>query len=315
MKFLKKLKEIQGDASFRRFYRNKKNNSIIVLANKEKNKNLLVYDAVNKILIRNGILAPKLLNQKYHKNFIEIQDLGTKTIYQLLNQKKIDTYLILKKVIRILNNVQLIKDKTIKNFKNQLYVVKEYHNQVLYNEAKLFCDWYVPKKLSKSKSIKFNKQFKKEVNFLLSKLNYKNDTFVHRDFHVSNFMYINNKIGIIDSQDALIGNKAYDLASLIDDVRFKTSNELKGKVYDYYLKTNKKIEVKKFKNDFEILSVLRNLKIIGIFERLASRDNKKQYLKLIPYAWEMIDYRICDNNIFHNFMLLIKNNFPKNLIK
>ena len=89
MKFLKKLKEIQGDASFRRFYRNKKNNSIIVLANKEKNKNLLVYDAVNKILIRNGILAPKLLNQKYHKNFIEIQDLGTKTIYQLLNQKKL----------------------------------------------------------------------------------------------------------------------------------------------------------------------------------------------------------------------------------
>ena len=315
MNFLKKLKEIKGDASFRRFYRNKKNNSIVVVANKEKNKNLLIYDSINKILIKNKILAPKLLNQQYHKNFIEIQDLGTKTIYQLLNQKKIDTYLILKKVIRILNNVQLIKDKTIKNFKNQLYVVKEYHNQVLYNEAKLFCDWYVPKKLSKSKNIKFNKQFKKEVNFLLSKLNYKNDTFVHRDFHVSNFMYTNNKIGIIDSQDALIGNKAYDLASLIDDVRFKTSNKLKGKVYNYYLKTNKKIEAKKFKNDFEILSVLRNLKIIGIFMRLASRDNKKQYLKLIPYAWEMIDYRICNNNIFQSFMLLIKNNFPKNLIK
>jgi len=315
MNFLKKLEEIKGDASFRRFYRNKKNNSIVVVANKEKNKNLLIYDSINKILIKNKILAPKLLNQKYHKNFIEIQDLGTKTIYQLLNQKKIDSYLILKKVIGILNNVQLIKDKKIKNFKNQLYIVKEYHNKVLYNEAKLFCDWYVPKKLSKSKSIKFNKQFKKEVNFLLSKLNYKNDTFVHRDFHISNFMYANNRIGIIDSQDALIGNKAYDLASLIDDVRFKTSNKLKDKVYDYYLKTNKKIEVKKFKNDFEILSVLRNLKIIGIFMRLASRDNKKQYLKLIPYAWEMIDYRICNNNIFQSFMLLIKNNFPKNLIK
>ena len=315
MNFLKKLKEIKGDASFRRFYRNKKNNSIIVVADKEKNKSLLIYDSINKILIKNKILAPKLLNQKYHKNFIEIQDLGTKTIYQLLNQKKIDTYLILKKVIRILNNVQLIKDKTIKNFKNQLYVVKEYHNQVLYNEAKLFCDWYVPKKLSKSKSIKFNKQFKKEVNFLLSKLNYKNDTFVHRDFHVSNFMYINNKIGIIDSQDALIGNKAYDLASLIDDVRFKTSNKLKNKVYDYYLKTNKKINIKKFKNDFEILSVLRNLKIIGIFMRLAVRDNKKKYLKLIPYAYEMINYRASQSIIFDNLMLLLKLNFPRLLNK
>ena len=32
-------------------------------------------------------------------------------------------------------------------------------------------------------------------------------------------MLVNGKIGVIDSQDALIGNKAYDLASLIDDVR------------------------------------------------------------------------------------------------
>ena len=42
-------------------------------------------------------------------------------------------------------------------------------------------------------------------------------------------MLIKNQIGVIDSQDALIGNKAYDLASLIDDVRFKTSNSLKNK--------------------------------------------------------------------------------------
>ena len=40
-------------------------------------------------------------------------------------------------------------------------------------------------------------------------------------------MMVKNKIGIIDSQDALIGNKAYDLASLIDDVRFKTSKKFK----------------------------------------------------------------------------------------
>ena len=38
----------------------------------------------------------------------------------------------------------------------------------------------------------------------------------------------------------------------------------------------------KFKNDFEILSVLRNLKIIGIFTRLSKRDKKNKYLKLIP---------------------------------
>ena len=69
--------------------------------------------------------------------------------------------------------------------------------------------------------------------------------------------------------------------------------------------------MEKFKKDFEILSVLRNLKIIGIFMRLAVRDNKKKYLKLIPYAWELINHRIKEQNEFNNLMLLLKNNFPK----
>ena len=311
MKFLKKFKKIQGDASFRKFYRNKKNNSIVVVANKQKNKNLLTYDAINKILIKNKILAPKLLNQNYSSNYIEIQDLGNETIFQLLKKKKINRYFIFKKIIKNLNKLQSIKDKKIKNFKNRLYKVKEYNNNILFNETKLFCDWYVINKLSKKRSIKFNYKFKKEVKFLLSKLNYKNDTFVHRDFHVSNLMYLNNKIGVIDGQDALIGNQAYDLASLIDDVRFKTSNKFKEKVYNYYLKTNKKIKLKKFSIDFEILSVLRNLKIIGIFMRLAERDNKKKYLKLIPYAWKMIDYRANKSKVFDNLIFLLKKNFPK----
>ena len=45
--------------------------------------------------------------------------------------------------------------------------------------------------------------------------------------------------------------------------------------------------------------------------RLAIRDNKKKYLKLIPYAWKMINHRIKKQNEFNNLMLLLKKNFPK----
>ena len=124
-------------------------------------------------------------------------------------------------------------------------------------------------------------------------------------------MLYKKNIYLIDNQDAVYGNIAYDLASLIDDVRFKTSNKFKEKVYNYYIKTNKKINLEKFNRDFLILSVLRNFKIIGIFMRLAKRDDKKKYLKLIPYAWELIDYRMSQNKIFDNLFLLIRNNFPK----
>ncbi len=311
MKSFAKLKKIKGDASFREFYRNRENKSIIVISKKEKLKNLLIYDAINKILIKNKILAPNLLSENYINNYIEINDLGDHTLFQVLKNQKNNKFVIFKKIIKILNKIQLIKDKKVKNFKNKLYKVQEYNNKILLDETKLFCDWYTPKILPEVKRIKFNKKFKLEIKNLLTTLNYKNVTFVHRDFHVSNLMYHNKKIAVIDSQDALIGNRAYDLASLIDDVRLKTSNELKEKVFKFYVKTNKKINLEKFKKDFEILSVLRNLKIIGIFMRLAVRDNKKKYLKLIPYAWEMINHRIKKQNEFNNLMLLLKNNFPK----
>ena len=74
MKNSKDLKKIKGDASFRTFYRSKKNNSIVVYAKKEKKKNLLIYDAVNKILIKNRISAPNLISHDYKKNFIEIKN-------------------------------------------------------------------------------------------------------------------------------------------------------------------------------------------------------------------------------------------------
>jgi len=316
MKLLKDFQEIRGDASFRKFYRNAKKNSIIVFAKKEKIKNLLIYDSINKLLIKNNIIAPKLLSQNYKKNYIEIQDLGKKTIYQIFLKNKKNQYSIFKKVINSLNKIQLIKDKKIKNFKSKFYLIKDYKNKILLDEAGLFSHWYVPKKLNKKKINKFKRKFNQEIRQLTLKLNFKNDTFVHRDFHVSNLIINSkNQIGLIDNQDALIGNKAYDLASLIDDVRYKTSNSFKDKVFNYYLKTNKKIDEDKLKNDFDILSVLRNLKIIGIFMRLAERDKKRKYLKLIPYAWKMIDNRISKNKKFINLKLLLASNFPKFITK
>ena len=307
----KELKEIKGDASFRKFYRNKKNHSIVVYSKKEKLKNLLIYDSINKILIKNKILAPKLLSHSYKNHLIEVEDLGDDTVFKILEKKKINKELIFKKIFKTLSKLQSIKDKQVINFKNQKYKVKKYDNKILSNEANLFSEWYAPRKLKSFKSRNFEKKYKKEVKNLLLKLKFKNDTFVHRDFHISNLIYFKNNIALIDSQDALIGNRAYDLASLVDDVRLKTSNKFKNKVLNFYLKKFQKNNTEKFVNDFEILSIVRNLKIIGIFMRLAIRDNKKKYKKMIPYAWQMINYRMKNNIEFKNLKCLLKSNFPK----
>ena len=87
-----KLSLIEGDASFRIFYRIASNNSskIIVFAKKEKYKNLIAYSAVNKFLRNNNILAPKLYSHNYSKGLIVIEDFGNMSFYKLLLKKKIN---------------------------------------------------------------------------------------------------------------------------------------------------------------------------------------------------------------------------------
>ena len=311
---LKNLTKIKGDASFRKFFRKKDNDrsSVIVYAKKEKFKNLIIYDSINKILIKNKILAPALYNENYNQHYIEIQDFGDETILKILRRNNNNLFDYFKKAIRLLNRIQQIKDIKVETFKNKVYKIPKYDDRILIKEANLFCDWYAKKNLSKIKRNKFSREFKKIIKTLISNLKLRNNIFVHRDFHVSNLMLVKNQIGVIDSQDALIGNKAYDLASLIDDVRFKTSKKLKKKIFNLYIKKQKKLEIPKIKNDFEILSILRNLKIIGIFTRLAMRDGKKEYLKLIPYTWQIINMRINENILFENLNNLLKENFKKN---
>ena len=105
---MKNLIKIKGDASLRKFFRKKNDNftSIIVFAKKEKFKNLLVYDAINKILNKNKILAPILYNENYSKNYIEIQDFGNETIFDRLNKKRSDKLGHFKKIINLLNKIQ-----------------------------------------------------------------------------------------------------------------------------------------------------------------------------------------------------------------
>jgi len=310
------LKKIKGDASFRFFYRkmNSKRNSIIVYAIKEKKKNLLIYDAINKLLIANKILAPKLYEENYKKNFIEIEDFGDDTVFKLLKKignNKINLY---KKSIDLLSKIQKIKQNKIKNFNSKNYKIPIYKDNKLFKETKLFSEWYAKKYISKKKFSIFNIEVNKQIKYLVSNLKLKNDTLVHRDFHVSNLMKYGNELATIDTQDAQIGNRAYDLASLIDDVRFKSNKKLKDNIYNYYLKLNKKkINNINLLNDFEILSIIRNMKIIGIFTRLAVRDKKEKYLKLIPYAWRLIELRIKNNKIFYDLKKILDLNFPKKI--
>ena len=309
MKF--KIVPIKGDASFRSFYRlvlNQKS-KILVLSKKEKYKNLVAYSAINKFLNKNKILSPRLYAHSYKKGIIVIEDFGNISFYNVLSVRK-NKFKIYKKLVDLLIKIQKIKPKRkVKNFFGKLHLIREYTPQQLHKESDLFFDWYLPLLFKKKKVNLIKKKTKKILSALYGRLNLANSIFVHRDYHSQNLMKIGGKIGVIDSQDALIGNPSYDLVSLIDDVRLKTSKKLKRKIYNYYIKKNI-YNSKKFSEDFNILSVQRNLKIIGIFSRLFERDKKAQYLKFIPYTWQLLGMRM-ESKIFNDLRNIFDNYIPK----
>ena len=312
-----KLKKISGDASFREFYRVKKNNktSIKVFARKEQYKNLIVYSVVNKILNSYNILSPKLLKDYYKDNMIEITDLGDKSFYDYIKNKKnkLKDY---KKLIELIIKLQKIKLKNQYYFSGKKIKFTKYSLSHLHKESDLFFDWHLKYCSKNLKLRKIKKILRKELNNIYKKLSFKNNCFTHRDFHASNIMMTKNRLSLIDSQDAIIGNPLYDVASLIDDVRIKMSKNLQDNLFKHYIQKSKfKVKDQSYlKNDFDILSVQRNLKILGIFVRLYKRDKKPNYLRYLPHTWALLERRM-RNPIFNKLNLLFKKHLPLKKLK
>ena len=306
-----KLEKVAGDASFRQFYRIqiKGKAYIFIHCTKEKKNNLEIYASVNSFLISNKIVAPKLFKIDLKSNYMVIEDFGN-TSYRDILYKKNNQLKYYKKIVDTLINIQKIKI----NSKSKKIIPKIYSKKILTKESNLFFQWYVPTHIPKKNLAIFTKKAKKSLSKIFTKIKGSNKFFVHRDFHVSNLMDYKNKVGIIDSQDALVGNNAYDILSLIDDVRIKTTLKLKKQIFNYYTsKASKKLMIssKILQDDFDILSVQRSLKIIGIFYRLYLRDGKKKYLSYIPYTWSLLHLRL-KNPIFDEFNKILNDYLPAN---
>ena len=300
-----KIKQIKGDASFRKYFRiyNKNKSYILASAETEKKSNILNYVLINKFLNKQSIKAPIVLDFEYKSGLALLEDFGNKTYLQLVKNSKNKLY-IYKSLIKFLVKLQRI------NFKTNIFRFQKYNYKILKKEIDLFFVWYLPY-IAKIKNSPKIIRLRKLLLIILKNNFIKNNYFVHRDFHISNLMKCGlaskNKIGIIDTQDALIGSRAYDIVSLIDDVRIKTTPDLKEKLLDYYLslaKKEKNFDIKQFKKEFSILSVQRAMKIIGIFSRLFKRDRKNGYLKLIPYTWTILNKRL-EDPIFKEVRVII----------
>ncbi len=117
--------------------------------------------------------------------------------------------------------------------------------------------------------------------------------FVHRDFHSRNLMVQKENLMLIDFQDARMGPRQYDLASLLKDSYVILENETRYELLDYYIQRmeqeeNRHIPRADFIKIFDWMSVQRNLKAIGTFAFQCTEYKKDRYVQYIEPTLQYI---------------------------
>jgi len=281
------IKKIAGDASFRSYYRiNIKNNSLILMYAPPKFEDIKPFINIDRFLIKNGFLAPEIIAIDKKNGFILLKDFGDISFTKYL-QKNPDRELELYKMAcEELTKLAKISPNKIR--------LNQYNNAILFKEVMLFIEWYLPYK-NIATSLEQRQLYKKLWFKQFDMLQQNRQQIVLRDYHADNLMLVNiagnDNVGLLDFQDALIGLNTYDILSLLEDARRDVDPQTVIKILDYYIKSNN-IDKSKFIKDYNIISLQRNIKIIGIFARLAIRDNKPQYLQLLPRVEKYILNRL-----------------------
>ncbi|MBR1199937.1 tRNA (adenosine(37)-N6)-threonylcarbamoyltransferase complex ATPase subunit type 1 TsaE [Bradyrhizobium sp. AUGA SZCCT0240] len=160
-------------------------------------------------------------------------------------------------------------------------------------EMGLMLEWYMPDR-GVEPSQKLRDEFVAMWRDLLKKPSAAPRTWVIRDFHSPNIIWLDDRsgilrVGIIDFQDAVLGPAAYDLVSLLQDARIDVPEALELTLLTRYIKARRvadsNFDPASFAELYAIMSAQRNTRLLGTFARLNGRDGKPQYLRHQPRIW------------------------------
>ena len=295
----KSLKPLKNDASKRKYYRFTNNNKEFLLMDSSLEKNSLKkFIKISKWLKSNHLSSPEIYIKDEKHGFLIIEDFGNTKYSILCKEKKDRKRLYYRQAINLLI---LLSEKKKPGF------IQDYNHRILNDELDLYIKWG----LNMKKSKKAFKDWNRIWNVLLKNISYKKTTVVLRDFHVDNIFYLRDrnkleKIGLIDFQDSLIGHPAYDLVSLLQDVRVFLSIKEQDSFYNYYIK-NTQVNKNQFKYAYLVLGTQRLFKIIGIFKKLAIKQGKIDYLKYLSRTNQLIKNNL-KNPMFNELKIWLKAN-------
>ena len=285
-----KRRSLAGDASFRRYDRVTLGPRKAVLMDALPDKeDIRPFLTIAKHLRSLGYSAPEIFAEAVKEGFILLEDLGDTTFTHRL-QSGMDENPMYERAIDFLIDLHSRNPNATVPAGLPMYDTERY-----LDEAFLLTDWYMPHVSERSDAAR--RDYESLWREILPGVFFTRDTLVLRDFHADNLMWLPERVGVaacglLDFQDAVAGPPAYDLMSLLEDARRDVPPDLGRAMINRYLTAFPEIDKEAFTTSFNILAAQRHCKVIGIFTRLALRDNKAAYLTHIPRVWRLLD-RAC----------------------
>ena len=173
------------------------------------------------------------------------------------------------------------------------YTIPTFDIDAMQVEIGLMLEWYLPDR-DAVPTDDIRAEFVAQWRDLLAKPAAAPKTWVLRDFHSPNLIWLGersgiSRVGIIDFQDAVLGPAAYDLVSLLQDARIDVPEALELALLTRYIKARNAadgaFDPAGFAEIYAIMSAQRNTRLLGTFARLNRRDGKPQYLRHQPRIW------------------------------
>jgi N-acetylmuramate 1-kinase len=279
------LQPLINDASSRQYFRFRlgKFSHIVMVAPPDK-ENIIAFIAIAKNFASQGIYTPEILAYNLEQGFMLLSDLGNDLYLNILNSNTVDD--LYSRALSVIYQIQVCNPKFPDNKSLDLF-----NEKYIRFELGLFIDWFLKKHLELTITDEISNLLENTFKILINSSLEQPQVCVHRDYHSRNLLLLENKsVGVLDFQDAVYGPITYDAASLLRDAYIDWPKEQVDqwvlKFYDM-LSISHQYTQETFVRWFDLISLQRHLKILGIFSRLNYRDNKPHYL---PMATRLLNY-------------------------
>ena len=280
------VEPLPNDASFRRYYRLYTDEGSVLLMDAPPDKeNIVSFIKISKHLQSIGLRTPNIIASDVDQGLMIIEDFGDNTFTKLLNAGS-DPGPLFEDAIDVLIHIHNHNSSAIID-------IPSYNIKTLIEEAVLLVDWHWPEVFGEKCSVAIRDAYIHAWQEVFMALPKPDNTLVLRDYHIGNLMQLQTgegvtRLGLLDFQDAVIGPKAYDVVSLIEDAR-RDNSALSEELLSRYFRGVGFVERASFKRWFSALGAHRHAKCIGIFVRLYRRDGKRIYLQYIPHVINMFE--------------------------